>query len=406
MLTAASLVASLLLLLLAPGSSLLHQPTAMASATRLGSSAAAGSIPGAGRIPDVSELRDWFSLGSCQVLFPPTSSKTLPQSIIHFCGGFLLGSASPVAYNDLFQQLSQSNNVIVCTPIPPLESNHDTVAAAISKAFNDCYRDDLLPKLGPLGHKVPVIGLSHSLGGKLMALQCSRRQDRRSSPLRAGNVFLCFNNFGFRDSLELTSRMSPDVERLAASPQARAVTKAVSSAAAAAAAAVGGASGRGGLEALGGLIDSLSGGGGGGGGGGGRLLDAAQRLLPQEQLDAAQRAAASAAQAAQAALDFEFTPSPDETWARVLAGYGVDSNVLVQFTEDELDQSDELQARLLRRGGCEVRLLRLPGGHLAPCGGDVAVVRAVSAAVGRLALEWTDKYPLTDQGPTGRLLGA
>ena len=403
--------AHLLLLLFA---SLLLRPTALRTSHLY---AASGQ-----RVPDLDDLRDWMSLNNCQVLFP-SSSAALPQSIVHFTGGFLLGTASPVAYNDLFQQLSQSGHVIVATPIPPLDSNHGQVAAEIAKNFNECYYSSLLPMLGPLGSKVPVVGLSHSLGGKLTALLSSNRQNRRKSPQRAGNIFMAFNNYGFRQSLSLSAQgaaqANPGVSEWAskAGPGIRAVGEAFQALGVKASGGGGSA-----LDALGGLFDSLgagagagaggTGGGGGVGGTGGSMssfVDAARRYISKEELDAAAEAAGEAARAAagaaKAALDFEFTPSPAETWDAILSGYGVDNNVLLQFEEDTIDESVALQERLLRRGGCTVRLLRLPGDHLAPCGGDKVVLRAVGACVSRLAGEWNDKRGNSDL-LGGRMLGA
>lgn len=400
-------LATMYLLLLLLESLLLH-PTALRTSHLY---AASGQ-----RVPDLDDLREWMSLNNCQVLFP-SSSAALPQSIVHFTGGFLLGTASPVAYNDLFQQLSQSGHVIVATPIPPLDSNHGQVAAEIAKNFNECYYSSLLPMLGPLGNKVPVVGLSHSLGGKLTALLSSNRQNRRKSPQRAGNIFMAFNNYGFRQSLSLSAQgaaqASPGVSEWAskAGPGIRAVGEAFQALGVKASGGGGNA-----LDALGGLFDSLGAGGGddgggvvgGTGGGMSSFVDAAKRYISKEELDAAAEAAGEAARAAagaaKAALDFEFTPSPAETWDAIVSGYGVDNNVLLQFEGDTIDESAALQERLLLRGGCTVRLLRLPGDHLAPCGSDKVVLRAVSACLARLTGEWNDKQGNSDL-LGGRMLG-
>ena len=63
--------------------------------------------------------------------------------------------------------------------------------------------------IGPRGREVPVIGLSHSLGGKLMALSNSRKQDRRKVPPKAANIFLAFNNYSLKQSIALSQDQLP-----------------------------------------------------------------------------------------------------------------------------------------------------------------------------------------------------
>lgn len=314
-----------------------------------------------------SNAGEWFARSNCQILFP---EQPVPKSIIHFCGGFLLGSGAPVAYNDLLTRLSASGNLIIDTPIPLLDNNHAKVAKDISSAFTTCYRNDVLPLLGKGGSSVPVIGLSHSLGGKLMALAGSRREDRRSAPLRAGNIYLAFNNYSFQQSVSMSARSSPDISRLLESPSIKDAMKAVKT------------------SGFGGLLESVlgsSGSSGGGGGGGADFLQAARQYMPPEVL---QRANA----AANAALEFEFTPSPEETWDLIAGGYGVDENVIFKYRNDDIDQSDELRKALLRRGGCRITMQELPGNHLTPTSSDDNFGRTLNAAINALAMNHLQNF--------------
>lgn len=319
--------------------------------------------------PFSSNAGEWFAHSNCQILFP---AQPVPNAIIHFCGGFLLGSGAPVAYNDLLTRLSASGNLIIDTPIPLVDSNHAKVAKDISAAFTTCYRDDVLPMLGKRGNRVPVIGLSHSLGGKLMALVGSRRDDRRSAPLRAGNVYMAFNNYSFQESVAMSARSSPDISKLLESPSVKGAMKAVKT------------------SGFGGLLESVLGGsgvGGGSGGGGAELfLQAAKQYLPLDE--ALQRAT----DAANAALEFEFNPSPQETWDLISKGYGVDENVLFKFQDDDLDMSDDLRAALTRRGGCRITMQQLPGNHLTPTSSDDNFGRTLNAAINALAMNHAENF--------------
>lgn len=331
------------------------------------------------RIPDIGGLREWFAFEDCQVLFHSTSQARLPKSIIHFTGGFLLGSASPVAYNDLFQQLSSSGHLVVATTIPPFDSNHTKTATDISRSFNKCYSDYLLPMMGPYGKKIPVIGLSHSLGGKLMALVASRREDRRSSPIRAGNIFMAFNNYGFQKSLELSAKASGANARSATRSNedrssgsefnVQGVLDAVKSSA----------------GILDGIAASFS--KSTGSSSVDSLINAAKRIIPQEQMNSAASAVSSAASAL---TDFEFTPSPEDTWKAILQGYGVDNNVLFKFQDDDIDQSEELAGCLVKRGGCRIAVETVPGTHLTPCSDDDLFFRCMLKSLNKLAMEWTE----------------
>lgn len=67
----------------------------------------------------------------------------------------------------------------------------------------------------------------------------------------------------------------------------------------------------------------------------------------------------------------EFTPSPERTLSLVAEAYRVQSNLLIKFTNDDLDQTLPIAEVLRRRFGTPPRLRILNGSHLTPLGRDV-----------------------------------
>lgn len=67
----------------------------------------------------------------------------------------------------------------------------------------------------------------------------------------------------------------------------------------------------------------------------------------------------------------EFTPSPQETNYLITQRYQIQRNLLIKFTDDEIDQSISLTQALQKRFPNMVALQRIPGNHLTPLGQDV-----------------------------------
>lgn len=70
-------------------------------------------------------------------------------------------------------------------------------------------------------------------------------------------------------------------------------------------------------------------------------------------------------------LNFEFTPSPQETNELVFNSYLVRRNLLIRFDNDNIDQSLNLNPLLQKRFADLISLLVLPGNHLTPLGQDI-----------------------------------
>lgn len=73
----------------------------------------------------------------------------------------------------------------------------------------------------------------------------------------------------------------------------------------------------------------------------------------------------------QPAFDIEFTPSPLETNELIGKRYQVRRNLLIKFTNDEIDQTVSLTQVLQQRFPDMVAVQTLPGTHLTPLGQDV-----------------------------------
>jgi hypothetical protein len=72
------------------------------------------------------------------------------------------------------------------------------------------------------------------------------------------------------------------------------------------------------------------------------------------------------------ALNVEFTPSPRETNDLIDQHYKIRRNLLIKFTNDDIDQTTILTKVLEERFPNMVTLQMLPGNHLTPLGQDVS----------------------------------
>ncbi|NEP11319.1 MAG: DUF1350 domain-containing protein [Symploca sp. SIO2C1] len=70
-------------------------------------------------------------------------------------------------------------------------------------------------------------------------------------------------------------------------------------------------------------------------------------------------------------FDVEFTPSPRETNELITDNYQVRRNLLIRFTDDEIDQTLSLIPVLQQRFPDMVTLQKLPGNHLTPLSQDI-----------------------------------
>jgi hypothetical protein len=71
------------------------------------------------------------------------------------------------------------------------------------------------------------------------------------------------------------------------------------------------------------------------------------------------------------ALEVEFTPSPKEMNGLIVEYYPVRRNLLIKFTNDDIDQTSMLQKLLQSQFAEMVSTHTLPGTHLTPLGTDL-----------------------------------
>ena len=65
-------------------------------------------------------------------------------------------------------------------------------------------------------------------------------------------------------------------------------------------------------------------------------------------------------------FDVEFSPSPQETEQLITKSYSIKRNLLIKFTDDNIDQTILLNPILKHRFSDMIALLNLPGNHLTP----------------------------------------
>ena len=351
-------------------------------------------------------------MNDCLVLFPLT--QRVPKSIIHFIGGFVAGSAVNIAYASTLEYLAAKDYLVIATPIAPFDTDHEKLSQQAADMFYSCYTETVLPIIGGVNvdsASVPIIGMGHSLGGKLLVCMNSLRQANIAVANRyqpTANIFLAFNNYGAQDSLEMTKRQisqsSPELKKILDSVNIPQIKKIVQDTI--------GQSGNIGTiikESIFGSLDSFE-----------RDLDRRKRSnnvqmdgdavgstfgddrgssspVSGSEFDSTvadfvgdffsgglvnnirsqvSRAANNIDEAVYSAVnendffsdlsDFEFNPTPKETIKRLNKSYQTRQNVLFKFTNDEIDQSVLLQQTLLSRG-CVAKTVVLTGNHLTPC---------------------------------------
>ena len=326
----------------------------------------------------VGQQSSWYDMEGCSVLLP-SGGQVVPRAIVHFLGGFVAGSAAPLAYGRTLSSLADAGYLVVVSPIPALQTNHSNIASSVAQTFTQCYENQLLRLMGSKEEaiKVPIVGLSHSLGGKIQALMASRKQDRRKVPPRIGNIFLAFNNYGFQQSMEMSqsqaAQFDPKLKEavdVINTPEVQNIVdmaKEVSNAPSAVGDMLFGAFGNMAAAAL----ETA----------GARNGDDAPKMNDEERERFGKAVAGRIKQAMGVRVDavskqvsekvneimeLEFDPTPEQTFAMITDGYNVQGNVLIRFCDDEIDQSHQLEAALNLRGGCDVEVMTMAGNHVTP----------------------------------------
>jgi hypothetical protein len=256
--------------------------------------------------------------------------------------------------------LTDNDFLVVASALPLLPADHERTADLVHADFFGAYQKALLNGISTTKPQIPIIGLSHSLGGKLTALISSDLSKRKSTPKRRANIYMAFNNYGAQESMDnvrsLADKYLTQIKSQVDSARGMDYLR---------------SSLEGSLGAVATTWDK------------GSILSQTEGIakylreavfsdqIPPglRELGAPPEVARLLGQSYQQLLDsaavVEFTPSPEETWRRMLAGYNVQRNQFIRFEDDPLDQSDEAAA-VLRDRGCDAGVTVLPGNHLTP----------------------------------------
>jgi hypothetical protein len=307
--------------------------------------------------------------GTVHVLLPP-SSVQLPSVVFHFTGGTFFGSAPNIWYRKLLEDLARHTQAaIVATSIPvtlmrsPLQ--HVSLAKKLQKQFQVSWRDVLIDEYGEDIQSVPICGMGHSLGARLMTILATLgdgKQSQASSSRRApvdvpsykAFVLLSFINnraeYGIPGLKQLlrASRKSEKFTR-SESQQSRQ---------------------RQSRRRTNGLDDD-------------EYDDEYDdddeddedwgEIFGELQSRVSEKAARVKAALTPSSEDLEFYPTPKQLWEALGSNstgstdggrYNIPATLVVQFDDDVLDQSSKLATTIV--GSSDVKFARLRGTHLTP----------------------------------------
>lgn len=116
-----------------------------------------------------------------------------PRALLHFLGGALLGSAPHISYRYLLERLAAEGYLVVATPFT-LSFDHLTTCDDVIERF-----ERIAKPLAKTYGALPVVGIGHSCGSLLQLLITSLFPD---TP-RAANVLLSFSNKPVSESVPL-----------------------------------------------------------------------------------------------------------------------------------------------------------------------------------------------------------
>jgi hypothetical protein len=209
--------------------------------------------------------------------------------------------------------------------------NHVRLARSLQRQFEIAYNEVLVDEYGPMP-TVPVCGMGHSLGARLLVVRATLgERPRRSPPPYKAFVLMSFTNHraasGIPGLAEL-SRRSRDLEQRPSSSRQRRRTPIATEE-------------RDSDDILQSMTDYVQSG-----------TNFVQTLLTP------------------APSSLEFYPTPGELWKAITEGqrYLIPHTLVVQFDDDPIDQSSQLATSI----GGDVKFCRLRGTHLLPAssGGD------------------------------------
>ena len=292
----------------------------------------------------------WQSIGGNYVLFPPENIDNnneikQPIGVIHFLGGAFVGAAPHLSYRYLLEELCAAGYIIVATPYR-LDLDYVRSCDDILSKF-DNVAIKLVSKYGYL----PVIGLGHSCGALLQTLITSLFPD---AP-RAVNILISFNNRPVSSAIPAFEELILPISQQIMSDNSQSKTFRET------------------VANIRNTFDSVF------------DLYSSSPLLPQvlknELIPAVKNALEIADQIPPLLKTFadgktEFIPSPIDTKEVCRRMYRARRTLLIQFENDDLDESDDIE-KVLKEANTIMRMKRpmvemqvvmrkMTGTHLTP----------------------------------------
>ena len=146
----------------------------------------------------------WQRIGECDVLLPDYGGEC--NAIVHFVGGALVGGAPVQTYGAFLETLADHGLCVVANPSSGLTGlDHWGAARDVYTQWVDAQtelREQLVARGFLRPQRLPIVGLGHSLGCKLLLLLGSQPGCVGALGHRA-NVLLSFNNFDAARSVPL-----------------------------------------------------------------------------------------------------------------------------------------------------------------------------------------------------------
>ncbi|EEC51151.1 predicted protein, partial [Phaeodactylum tricornutum CCAP 1055/1] len=229
------------------------------------------------------------------LLRPPIETGP-PRALIHFLGGAIVGKAPHISYRYLLESLAKKGYMVVATPYD-LSFDYLTTCDTILSRF-EMVAATLARQYGAL----PVVGLGHSCGSVLQLLITSLFPD---TP-RGANALISFNNKPVTEAIPVFEEVvAPFFTYVAARNATRSSGSEILSV---------------GLQ----LAKSATVG-----------------EVPYEFLETLEQIPLLIDEVADGARDF--VPPPAEVKAAARRAYRARRTLIVKYTEDPLDESDEIE---------------------------------------------------------------
>jgi hypothetical protein len=285
---------------------------------------------------------DIYGKSEALVLLPPASVQR-PTAILHFVGGTFFGSAPKLWYRSLLEGLVRNTNcAIVVTPIPVTlfksPRQHMELCQKLQRSFSNAWNSVLEDEYGNL-EGIPLCGLGHSLGARLLVVLSTlqKNKPRGRIPSYKSMVLISFTNYGVSALLkqsrrnEQTNQVSGERKRRRTAQRAR--------------------------QDWWDDDDDEN-----------EDDEEWEEILDDLQNIFQEQAARVKTVLTPKSQDLEFFPSPDMLWKALKEDqrYSIPETLIVQFDDDQVDQSSKLAQILLDTNSTDVKFARLRGTHLSP----------------------------------------